>query len=186
MNALEVLHNRVSIASLEAPAPSGEVLANIQQAALRAADHRLLRPWRYLVIEGEGLSKLGALLAESKEADEGPLSAEDREKWVSKPHRAPMVIVAIATIEDNPKVPEVEQLLSAGAGVQNMLNAAYAQGVGAIWRTGGFAYHPVVKAGLGLVENEQIIGFLYLGTPKGKLREAPVVDSAHYFTSWGR
>ena len=154
MNALEVLHNRVSVPSLQAPAPSGQVLANIQRAAMRAADHRLLRPWRFLVIEGEGLDRLGQLFVAAKTPAGETLPAEEQEKWAGKPLRAPMIVVAIACCQDDPKVPEVEQLISAGCAVQNMLNAAHAQEVGAMWRTGGFAYDPMVKEGLGLTENE--------------------------------
>ena len=184
MNALDVLHNRVSIPLLEAPAPSGEVLANIQRAALRAADHRLLRPWRFLIIEGEGLDRLGQLFVAAKTQDEGELSAEAQEKWASKPRRAPMIVVAIANCQATDKVPQVEQVISAGNAVQNMLNAAFAQGVGAMWRTGGFAYHPAVKEGLGLAEQEQIVGFLYLGTPACKSKPVPVIPIEQFFTHW--
>ena len=184
MNALEVLHNRVSVPMLEAPAPAGQVLANIQQSAMRAADHRLLRPWRFLVVEGEGLDRLGQLFVEAKTPPGETLEEREQARWASKPHRAPMVMVAIANVQDNPKVPEVEQVISAGCAVQNMLNAAYAQGVGAMWRTGGFAYDPVVKEGLGLAANEQIVGFLYLGTPKGELKPVPELNPDQYFTSW--
>ncbi|WIO73227.1 nitroreductase family protein [Porticoccaceae bacterium LTM1] len=184
MKALEVLHNRVSVPSLEAPAPEGEVLLNIQRAALRAADHRLLQPWRFLVIEGEGLDRLGELFVQSKTNPNEPMSEAERASWAAKPHRAPMIIVAIASIHDDPKVPEVEQLISTGCAVQNMLNAAHAQGIGAMWRTGDFAYNEVVKTGLGLAENEQIVGFLYLGTPKGRLKPVPAVSPDQFFTAW--
>ena len=184
MNALDVLHNRVSIPLLEAPAPSGEVLANIQRAALRAADHRLLRPWRFLVIEGEGLDRLGQLFVAAKTPDDGALSTEEQARWAGKPHRAPMIIVAIANCQETDKVPQIEQVISAGSAVQNMLNAAFAQGVGAMWRTGGFAYHPVVMAGLGLASHEQIVGFLYLGTPACKSKPAPAMPVEQFFSPW--
>ena len=184
MNALDVLHNRVSQPRLESPAPSGDILANIQRAALRAADHRLLRPWRFLVIEGDGLDRLGELFIAAKTPMGTELSADEQANWTAKPRRAPMIIVAIANCQPNEKVPEVEQVISAGCAVQNMLNAAFAQDVGAVWRTGGFAYHNTVKEGLGVAEHEKIVGFLYLGTPAGKNKPVPLMDTERYFTRW--
>ncbi|MCV6605993.1 MAG: NAD(P)H nitroreductase, partial [Porticoccaceae bacterium] len=89
MNALETLINRVSTPRLSAPAPCGEILQNIKQAAMRAADHRMLRPWRFLVVEGDSRDKLGQLFVDAKVADCGALSADESANWVSKAHRAP-------------------------------------------------------------------------------------------------
>lgn len=186
MNALDVLHNRVSIPLLEAPAPSGDVLANIQRAALRAADHRLLRPWRFLIIEGEGLDELGQLFVAAKTPEGGELGSDEQAHWAAKPLRAPMIIVAIANCQANIKVPEVEQVLSTGSAVQNMLNAAFAQGVGAMWRTGSFAYNPVVMKGLGLEGHEKIVGFLYLGTVACKIKPVPTLPVDQFFSRWQR
>lgn len=182
--ALEVLIQRVSCAQLEAPAPDPEQLILIQKAALRAADHHQLRPWRFLVIEGEALKTLGKLFLQARLEDTPDLSPELQQRAQSLPLRAPMIVVAIANPVADPKVPELEQLLSAGAAVQNMLNAAFALGVGAIWRTGDLASDPHVCRGLGLADSESIIGFLYLGAPKGVLREAPALNCEDFFKTW--
>lgn len=186
MEAIAALHNRVSQSALVAPAPTGAALDNIKRAALRAADHAMLRPWRFLVIEGEGLQRLGELFVRAREASEGELSPRERERTLGRPLRAPMVIVVVATCRANAKIPEVEQLLSAGAAMQNMLNAAYAEGVGAMWRTGDAAYDPVVKAGLGVAETEHIIGFLYLGTASEQRPRTPPPDPGQFFLRWGQ
>lgn len=65
-----------------------------------------------------------------------------------------------------------------------MITAAYAQGVGAIWRTGAPAYDDIIMKGLGLENSERIIGFLYLGTIQGKVPEAPQPDLGKYFQPW--
>ena len=181
MEAIDALHNRISINRLQAPAPQGVVLENIQKAALRAADHGRLRPWRFLMIEGQGLDALGNLFVTAKGFE--PDSAE-AEKLAKKPHRAPMIMVAIAKQIEHPKVPFIEQTISAGAAVQNMLNAAFAQGVGAIWRSGELAFNPAVAEGLGLDANEQIVGFLYLGTPQVTPDIRPDLDTQGYFSRW--
>ncbi len=184
MDAITTLHTRVSQGVLDEPAPADEVLENIKKAALRAADHGMLRPWRFVVITGEGLTRFGELLVRATEADSGPLSDREKEKIAARPRRAPMIITVISSPRDNPKIPVVEQLLSAGAAAQNMLNAAFAQGVGAMWRTGGFAYHTEVMRGLGLSAGETIVGFLYLGAMKTAPPSPPALNPAEYFNDW--
>lgn len=184
MDALTALLQRRSEAALGEPAPAGAVLANIQRAALAAADHATLRPWRFLVIRGASRERLGELFVRAREAVEGELSERERERTRSRPLRAPLLIAVICSPRTDAKVPEIEQLLSAGAAAQNLLNAAYAQGVGAIWRTGGFAYDPLVKAGLGLRPDEHIVGFLYLGAVIEPRPPRPALDPADFFREW--
>lgn len=184
MDALTALQQRRSEASLGEPAPDGEVLAHLQRAALAAADHATLRPWRFLMIRGAARERLGELFVRGREAAEGELSERERERTRGRPLRAPLLIAVIGTPRTDAKVPEIEQLLSAGAAAQNLLNAAYAQGVGAIWRTGGFAYDPLVKAGLGLRPDEHIVGFLYLGTVIEKRPPRPVLSPGDFFHDW--
>ena len=81
-------------------------------------------------------------------------------------------------------MPSIEQDLSAAAATQNMLIAAHAQGIGAMWRTGSMAYHPTVIEGLGLSERETIIGFLYLGTNTGPIRTIVEPDINAFFREW--
>ena len=184
MDALQALHQRVSVPRLSEPAPKGDILANIQRAAFRAADHARMRPWRFLIVEGEGRQALGELFVRSEEQQGAVLSDKARQRIAERPLRAPMVMVVIASPKENPKVPEIEQWLSAGAAAQNMITAAYAQGIGAVWRTGDYAYDPYVMAGLGLSDAERIIGFLYLGTVQISPPEAPETAIDDYFQCW--
>ncbi|MFA5632857.1 MAG: nitroreductase [Porticoccaceae bacterium] len=163
---IDLLRKRVSCGQLGAPGTSQEQLDLIFEAAFRAADHRNLKPWRFLVVEGDGLDKLGEAFLASQEAVAGPLSEDLRQRALALPRRAPTIIIAAAHIQDDPKVPEIEQLLSTGAAVQNMLNAAHALGLGAMWRTGELAFNRHLAQTLGFADNEKIVAFLYLGTPK--------------------
>jgi len=106
-------------------------------------------------------------MARSKEASEGSAITPDlAAKLKNKPFRAPSILVVIAAIKEHEKVPEIEQLLSAGAAAQMMMTAAHAQGVGAIWRSGSMMFTDEMHRGLNLETNDKIVGFIYLGTPK--------------------
>lgn len=176
--------DRNSFAKLSEPAPVEEVRERIFRSALRAPDHGMLKPWRFLVIEGEARKRFGELLADALKADKCGASDGELEKARNNPLRAPLLVVAIAKPQDHPKIPVIEQLLSAGCTVHQMLLAAEAEGFGGIWRTGPLAYNQLVKDGLNLTESEQIIGFLYLGTPTTQAKTLSLPDVSAYFSYW--
>ena len=180
MNPLELLLTRKSHNKLMKPAPNEQQLEIMFKAALRAPDHALLRPWQYRVYEGEGLDKLGHYFAEATLSTEPELTPEKLDRIRNKPHRAPMVIVASVVIKEHSKVPRVEQVLSAGASVQNLLMAAHFQKIGAIWRTGNLAFNSKLMRLIGLSKTEEIVGFIYLGTEDGEKRKAKDFDISDF------
>lgn len=183
MEAIDLLLGRVSVTRLSEPAPTEEQRDVLFRAALRAPDHALLRPWRFLTIEGAAREQLGELFAQALQQG-GEVSEEALDKARRMPMRAPLLIVAIASPKPHPKVPESEQLLAVGSAVHGLLLAAHAQGIGAVWRTGEFSYDAHVALGLGLLEQERIIGFVYLGTPEGPLRTPPVLEPHEFVQHW--
>lgn len=181
MDAISALQNRVSAPRLEAPGPDEEQLRSLLQAALRAPDHGLLRPWRFLVLEGDQRARLGEIFERALLADQPDAGETARQKARQAPLRAPVVIVAVAEVwRDNPKIPPMEQIMSTAAAVENMMVAAHALGLGAMWRTGAWARDPHVKTGLGFSDKDEIVAFLYLGTPAGTLKELPRDDIQDY------
>lgn len=184
MDAMTALKSRVTPLRLVEPAPAGEALEALLEAATRAPDHGKLRPWRMLVIEGEGRAKLGALMVEAlkrsdPEAPE-PLLAREAEK----PMRAPMIIALAAKIEpEHPKIPVLEQIMSAACAAQNIQLAAHALGFGCMWKTGAPSRDEGIKAALGLAPTDQLVGFIYVGTPDGLPQPRPVTLDT-YVSRW--
>lgn len=185
MEALDALLNRVSAARLVGPAPSQAQRDNLFRAALRAPDHGQLRPWRFLTVEGEARERLGELFAEALRAKQAEPRPEALDKARAMPLRAPLLVVAIARVQDHPKIPRDEQLLAAGCAAHGILQAAFAQGLGAIWRTGEFSHDRHVARGLGLAEDERVVGFLYLGQVDGAFRAPPALDPEAFVSAWG-
>ena len=184
MDALTALHTRTSSPRLTAPPPAESALANLYKAAFRAADHGLLRPWRFLEIRGTARQRLGELLVAAALADRPDLEPAQQDKLRAKPLRAPLLIVSISSPRPHPKVPEFEQQLSAAAATQNILLACHAQSIGAMWRTGAAASQPLVRQGLGLQPHEKIIGFLYLGTIAGPVRPITTPKLSQFVQQW--
>lgn len=184
MDAYEALITRVSPKELGEPAPDEAALRKILAAALRAPDHGRLRPWRFISIQGEGRRHLGDLLASAlgrRDPDAGPeLIERERQKAL----RAPLIIVVAAHIAASPKIPPVEQLLSAAAAAENMMIACHALGFAAMWKTGEPAYDPAVKEALGLEAGDEIAAFLYIGTPITMPKPPLPLDQAEFVKSW--
>jgi nitroreductase len=185
MDALTLLNNRNSEPRLTKPAPDRETLHKILTASLRAPDHSRLRPWRYLLIEGKARQQLGDLFSAALQVRKPEASADEIRKTQEAPRRAPLVVTVIAKLQEHPKVPKVEQLLSAGCAAYGILLAAQASGFGAIWRTGDNCYDDNVKAGLGVSAEEQIVGYIYIGTPEGVSKPLPEVKLEDFLTTWG-
>jgi nitroreductase len=163
---LDVLLSRQSHWPLTEPGPANAELDLIVDAALRAPDHGNLRPWRFVTIRGDARGALGDLLVDlaCARAPGEPRSAHAHRR--QKAFAAPLVIALGAALSAHPKVPEVEQLLAAGAAAMNMLNAIHALGYGGFWATGPDSYETRLHDALGFAPNERLLGFLFVGTPK--------------------
>ena len=168
---------------LTAPAPDDATLQRILQAAESAPDHGGLHPWRFLVIDGAALERLGEVFVEAMRSKDPEASEATLKRERVRAQRAPMIIAAIAREEpDHAKIPEVEQLLAAGCASHQLLLAARAAGFGAVWLTGLRVYDENVMAALGLAANERLIGLINIGTVKenaprkGRRRREAVID----------
>jgi nitroreductase len=185
MDAMELLLNRHSATKLAAPGPGKATLETILRAGLRAPDHGRLRPWRFIVIPEERREAFGALLADSLKAREPDVPAEELARERGKAMRAPIIVVVAAKLQRGHKIPEIEQLLSAGTAAENIMLAAQAAGFGVMWKTGGPAYDPLVKRALGLAEQDAIVAFLYIGTETGGPSPARRPELAEHVAVWG-
>jgi len=183
MEALELMLGRSSAPKLTDPAPTASELETILASAVRAPDHGRLRPWHFVVVPTDQRERLGEVLAESLRRREPDASPELLQREREKALRAPVIIVAAARVRHGHKIPVAEQLASAAAAAQNIMLTAHAQGYGAMWKTGAPAYDSYVKRALGL-EDDEIVGFLYLGTRVGGDSPLPRPSAKEHVSVW--
>ena len=158
--------------TLVAPEPDREALSEMLTAAMRVPDHGKLEPWRFIVLERAALARLAAL-AEVRAAALG-MDADKAAKGVGQFRAAPLMVAVVSAPVASEKVPEVEQVLSAGAAALSLLNAALAAGWGANWLTGWPAHdREFVEQGLGLAPAESIAAFMVIGTETRQPPERP-------------
>lgn len=187
MEALDAILSRRSVPArqLVEPAPSDAELAEVFAAAVTAPDHGAIRPWRFAVIRGAALERLADLFGEATRRRDPSAVEEVIEEARKKALRSPLVIAVWAEIrEDHPKVPPIEQIVSAGAAVQNMLLALHAKGYGAIQLTGPNAHDPFVKAAFGLQPKDELVGFVYVGTPSEPQSAKRRPDASEFVRQW--
>jgi len=170
---------------LDDPPPDDAALATMFEAAVRVPDHGALRPWRFHVIRSDARFALGELFVAALRRRDPGADARDEVKERSRPLRAPLLVAVCAEIvSDNPKVPPVEQIATTAAAAHTLMLAATALGFGAIWLTGANARDPEVKAAFGLADKDEIVGFVYLGTPTGPIPDKPRPDPVAFFSEW--
>lgn len=180
----ETLLSRASIKMLGEPGPSDADLQVIFEAAVRAPDHGKLRPWKFFVIRGDAREKLSELFAEAARRREPNATEDQISKERGKPLRAPLMIVVVAKTVIGHKVPPFEQALSAGAAAMNILNAVHALGFGAKWVTGANCYDPDFRSDFGLDPNDQLIGFIHIGTPQENSKAPERPDPGEFVVEW--
>ena len=184
MDALDLMLTRESALKLEAPGPTQADLDRMFAAAVRTPDHGRLRPWQFVVIGPEQRQAFGALMADSLLRRDPAATEPALQRERDKAFRSPVIVVVAAKVQRGHKIPEIEQVASASAAAQTIMLAAPALGYGAVWKTGAPAYDPAVKTALGLDQQDDIIGFLYIGTQAGGSSPIPRPDAKDFVTTW--
>ena len=175
MDALKNILNRVSARKLSEPLPSTEEMEIVYKAALRAPDHAWLRTSSFIEVKGKGLKKLSNIFFNFGKTIPD-ISDDILNKYKNAPFRAPMIVILVNTYKEHPKVPAIEQKLSTAAAAQNIMLALNAMNYSCIWRTGKMAFNKIISKDLGLDENQEILGYLYIGTEAGEKKKIPDLD----------
>lgn len=162
---LETLRKRRSIGKMTAQVPHQNLIRQIIEAGTWAPNHHLTEPWRFFVLQGEARTALGKVMAgvaAARESDPA-VASQAAERAITKPLRAPYVIAVGVEPSIDPSIPPIEEIAAGSAAVQNMLLAAEALGLAAIWRSGWIAFEPEVREHFGISPRGTMLGFVYVG-----------------------
>jgi len=174
-DALKLLQTRRSVKPIEmlSPGPSETELETLLTIASRVPDHGKLAPWRFIVFSGDARLSAGEKIAAVFRADNPEATADQIEFERKRLARAPLVVAVVSRAGPHAKIPEWEQLMSAGAAAMNLVTAAHALGFAASWLTEWYAYDRRVLDALGLAANERIAGFVHIGKPAQPPEDRP-------------
>src|SRR5262244_2295810 len=186
-DALELLKTRRSIKPIElaGPAPSAADIETLLTVASRVPDHGKLVPWRFIIFEGAARLTAGEAIVAAFRAKYPQAKPEHVEAERARLARAPLVIAVVSRAAPHVKIPEWEQVLSAGAAAMNVVLAAHALGYAANWMTEWYAYDRRVLDAFGLAANERIAGFVHIGRPAQPPIDRPRPLLAEVVTRFG-
>lgn len=183
----EAIRSRRSIGRVKQTPVPRHLIEEVIEAACWAPSHYNTQPWKFIVMTGEGRSLLGRGYANVATAMNPELAGEQLEELHAKEHmkakRAPVIIAAVCSPSDDPRASYKEELAAAHSAVQNLLLAAHARGLGAIWRSGAPMYHDAMKQTFQLADKEELIALVYLGYSDLPDRTS-TRKAAHEVTSW--
>jgi nitroreductase len=185
--AIDLLKTRRSVKPIElnGPGPSGPELATLLTIASRVPDHGKLTPWRFIVFEGDARLAAGEKIAAAFRANRPDATPDQVEFERRRLARAPVVVAVVSRAGPHVKIPEWEQVLSAGAAATSLVFAAHALGYAASWLTEWYAYDRRVLDALGLKPEERIAGFVHIGRAANPPEDRPRPPLDEIVTRYG-
>lgn len=173
MELFEAIYKRHSVSKVKKDDLPRDWVEKLLDAGNYAPNHYKVRPWRFVVVTGNARNKLGDVMAASQQERIPETLAEGLDKTRALPLRAPVIIAVGVDKPAEPKVLELENYSAVSAACQNILLAAHALGLGAIWRTGDWSRDSKVKQFLGFETDQHIAGLIYVGYPEFLNEPAP-------------
>jgi nitroreductase len=185
--AIDLLKTRRSVKPIElaGPGPTATELSTLLTIASRVPDHGKLTPWRFIVFEGDAGLKAGDAIATVFREERPDATADQVEHERRRLARAPLVIAVVSRAGPHVKIPEWEQVLSAGAAATSLVFAAHALGFAASWLTEWYAYDRRVLDALGVKPDEKIAGFVHIGRPAKTIEDRPRPPLSDIVTRFG-
>ncbi len=167
---------------LGAPYPDRDQLTPLLTAAVRVPDHGKLEPWRFVVLSDAALTKLAMGIETT-----GPrlgMIPEKTAKAADTYRASGLAVIVVSSPKPSDKVPDIEQIYSAGAVCLSLVNAGQAAGWGANWLSGVYMHdRAFIRDNLGLADHETVAGVIHLGTAKNNVSDRPRPDVAA-LTTW--
>jgi len=160
-----------------------EQINSLLELADWAPTHGLTEPWRFLVYADPTVFCLqhAELYKSNTRPDDFNESVYNNLK--QQGDKASHVIIAMMKRGNLAKIPAFEELAAASCAVENLLLGATALNIASYWGTGGMALKDPMKDFLGLGDNDQVIGVLYLGYadehPEGR-RNTPLSEKIRW------
>lgn len=177
MNLLEGIESRRSVGKVKQDPVEREKIEALLKSATFAPNHRLTEPWRFFIMTGDGRKVLGDAYADIAFETANDHSEGNRQLILKaqqgKARRAPVVVAVAVSYRSEDEIERLEDKAATHAAIQNMLLAAHALGLGAIWRSGAPIYHPRMKQAFNLGKDQEMVGLIYIGYAEGQAELKP-------------
>ena len=169
---IAALKNRTSAVTtnLGAPSPSKQDIMIMMECAVSAPDHGGLTPWRFAIIDPENFSDFENLVIKAKKHDNPNVTEAELATVIKKLRRAPTLVAVWVEKQNSKKIPMFEQISATAMASLQFMQAANALGYGAVFLSGWMIFNPLIKQSFGITDDDQFLGFMYLGTEQEPAR----------------
>ena len=172
------------ISELREPAPDDAELLDILKVATRVPDHGMLEPWRFMTYRGDARARVGEYLAKRVVELEGDVPPHRLEQEKTRFTRAPLIVGVISVPKPHPRIPDWEKFISGGNAAFALVLAVHAHGYSANWVSNWFADDAQSRAFMGVAPQEQVIGYVHIGTPAQAAPDRPRPDPAKLLSAY--
>lgn len=163
-----------------------DVVDRMLEAAHWAPNHGRTEPWRFFVYTNEARIELGEKVADlygkvTNPENFRPATADKLKGFAAASSH--LIIIAMKRQESG-KISRVDEVAAVACAVQNLHLMATACGVAGYWSSAKAICNDLMKADLGLAEDDEVLGVFYVGRPKGPNPEGkrgPITDKVAWF-----
>lgn len=141
-----------------------EQVKQLLELADWAPTHKMTEPWRFVVYSGDKAKEFCREHAELYKKNSGDKFQQDKyDKLIGNGDNVSHIIIAIMKRDAEKRIPEIEEIASTAAAVENILLGASAAGIACFWSSGGMTHTREMKEFLGLNEDDIVMGIIYMG-----------------------
>ncbi|HWP96962.1 MAG TPA: nitroreductase family protein [Syntrophomonadaceae bacterium] len=181
MELYQAIKNRRSIRKYKGDPVPKPLIEKILDAANWAPSGMNEQPWEYIIVAGSKLDEVKGVTQEVINAILPPKDQRNEQQkmsahWFSTLGGAPVAILQLAKREEDP-IRKKMTLEGLGASFQNLLLAAYAEGLGTCWMTGPLMKADRLQEVLGVPSDKELIAVSPLGYPDMSPAPVPRVDA---------
>ena len=168
MDTIDAIQRRTSVRRFRPDPVARETIMRLLDCAVRAPNHKLTEPWRFAVLTGAAVTRLGELRARHRlKRYSDPASAEAQagmEKVRRETEQTPAFVVVMCAVNAD-EITREEDYAAAMMATGNLMIAAQSEGLGTYLKTGGIMRDPDVAALVGLEDGFRIVAVVSLGYP---------------------
>ncbi|MGE5652907.1 MAG: nitroreductase family protein [Bacillota bacterium] len=180
MDLYQAIKGRRAIRKYKTMPVSKDVVMKVLDAANWAPSGVNAQPWKFYIVQGAKRDALTASYGAMVEKNYPPAGERTEQQqffldWAKNYGGAPIIMVFTQPKEEKDGRRKMH-LESVSAAFQNMLLAAYAEGLGTCWMTGPLGDEATVRSVVGIPDSEEIVALTPLGYPDQVVGDKPRLD----------
>ena len=168
MDAISAITSRTSVRRFRPDPVPRDIIERLLDCAVRAPNHKLTEPWRFVVLSGASRDRFAEIRARhrlkrfSDPTSPEALAAADK---VRRESRETPVYIVVMTAVSQDDITREDDYAAAMMAIANLMTAGQSLGLGTYLRTGGVMQDPGLLQLAGVPQGFRVVGVVSLGYP---------------------